>query len=124
MADEQKYTRAEWEALAEKELRGKPLEDLTWMTPEGIPVKPLYTAEDLEEIGFQETTPGFFPFTRGVRASMYANRHLPHVGPTLPGQPLNMTEKMGNMLNALEHAHIYIDQLNARIAVLEAKLAE
>jgi methylmalonyl-CoA mutase len=60
--------------MAEKELRSKPLDDLTWDTPEGIPVKPLYTAEDLEAIGFEETFPGFAPFTRGVRASMYANR--------------------------------------------------
>ncbi len=37
-----------WIELAIKELRGKPLEALDWMTPEGIPVKPLYTAEDLE----------------------------------------------------------------------------
>jgi len=64
----------EWRDLAEKELRGRALEDLDWMTPEGINVKPLYTAEDLEEFSFEETLPGFFPFTRGVRASMYANR--------------------------------------------------
>jgi len=73
MADK-KHTLEEWSSMAEKELRGKPLEDLTWDTPEGIPVKPLYTAEDLEAIGFEETLPGFAPFTRGVRASMYANR--------------------------------------------------
>ena len=57
-------------------------------------------------------------------ALMYANKHLPTVGPTLPLEPMNMTEKMGNMLNELEHAHIYINQLNARIAKLEAMLAE
>lgn len=73
MADK-KHTLEEWSAMAEKELRSKPLDDLTWDTPEGIPVKPLYTAEDLEAIGFEETLPGFAPFTRGVRASMYANR--------------------------------------------------
>lgn len=64
----------DWRELAEKELRGRALEDLDWKTPEGITVKPLYTAEDLEAIGYEETLPGFFPFTRGVRASMYANR--------------------------------------------------
>lgn len=64
----------DWRELAEKELRGKALEDLDWMTPEGIKVKPLYTVEDLEQFGYEETLPGFFPFTRGVRASMYANR--------------------------------------------------
>lgn len=67
-------TTQEWKDLAEKELRGRALEDLDWMTPEGINVKPLYTAEDLEGFSFEETLPGFFPFTRGVRASMYANR--------------------------------------------------
>jgi len=73
MADK-KHTVEEWAELAEKELRGKPLADLTWDTPEGIAVKPLYTAADLEDMGFEETLPGFAPFTRGVRASMYANR--------------------------------------------------
>jgi len=39
-----------WRALAEKELRGRPLEDLTWNTLEGIEVKPLYTQEDLDQV--------------------------------------------------------------------------
>ncbi len=60
-------SRADWEALAAKEVKGK---DLTWHTPEGIAVKPLYTAEDAGDSGL----PGFAPFTRGVRASMYAGR--------------------------------------------------
>jgi methylmalonyl-CoA mutase len=60
-------SRADWEALAAKEVKGK---DLTWHTPEGIAVKPLYTAEDAGDPGL----PGFAPFTRGVRASMYAGR--------------------------------------------------
>ncbi|WRO67522.1 methylmalonyl-CoA mutase [Tsuneonella sp. CC-YZS046] len=58
----------DWKALAEKEVKGK---DLTWHTPEGIDVKPLYTAED---VGTDPGLPGFAPFTRGVRASMYAGR--------------------------------------------------
>ncbi len=57
----------QWKKAAEKEVKGK---DLTWHTPEGIAVKPLYTAEDSADPGF----PGFAPFTRGVRASMYAGR--------------------------------------------------
>ncbi len=57
----------EWKKAAEKEVKGK---DLTWRTPEGIDVKPLYTAEDAGDPGL----PGFAPFTRGVRASMYAGR--------------------------------------------------
>ncbi|WP_397581200.1 methylmalonyl-CoA mutase [Sphingorhabdus sp.] len=57
----------DWKKAAEKEVKGR---DLTWHTPEGIAVKPLYTAEDAGDPGL----PGFAPFTRGVRASMYAGR--------------------------------------------------
>ncbi|RVQ65277.1 methylmalonyl-CoA mutase [Croceicoccus ponticola] len=60
---------ADWEALAAKEVKGK---DLTWHTPEGIDVKPLYTEADVE--GWDPGLPGFAPFTRGVKASMYAGR--------------------------------------------------
>ncbi|MBW2569389.1 MAG: methylmalonyl-CoA mutase [Deltaproteobacteria bacterium] len=63
-----------WVELAEKELRGKPLDSLNWMTPEGINVKPLYTAEDLEELECMNTFPGFAPYVRGVKATMYAGR--------------------------------------------------
>ncbi len=58
-----------WQAAAAKEVKGK---DLTWHTPEGIEVKPLYTAEDVA--GIDPGLPGFAPFTRGVRASLYAGR--------------------------------------------------
>ncbi len=74
MADNPKVTSEEWKAAAEKDLRGKPLDSLTWDTPEGIAVKPLYTAEDLENIDHLDSFPGFFPFLRGPRATMYANR--------------------------------------------------
>ena len=57
----------QWKKAAEKEVKGR---DLTWHTPEGISVKPLYTADDAGDPGL----PGFAPFTRGVRASMYAGR--------------------------------------------------
>ncbi len=67
-----KKTVTDWEALASKEIQGRPVSDLVWDTPEGIAVKPLYTAEDVA--GIEETLPGFFPFTRGVRATMYSNR--------------------------------------------------
>jgi methylmalonyl-CoA mutase len=63
-----------WRALAEKELRGRPLEDLTWNTLEGIDVKPLYTAEDTKGLPHVGTMPGVAPFTRGVKATMYAGR--------------------------------------------------
>ena len=65
---------ADWERLAQKELRDKPLSELDVQTPEGIVVKPLYTAADLEGIATLNDLPGFFPFTRGVRATMYAGR--------------------------------------------------
>jgi methylmalonyl-CoA mutase len=64
-----KPTLDQWSATASKEVKGK---DLTWETPEGIPVKPLYTQEDVS--GIEPGLPGFAPFTRGVRASMYAGR--------------------------------------------------
>lgn len=74
MTEQRKPGLEEWRALAEKELRGKSLDELTWATPEGIAVKPLYTAADLAGLGATEALPGFAPFMRGVRASMYANR--------------------------------------------------
>ena len=74
MADFPKKSLAEWRSLAEKELGGKSPDTLTWQTPEGIALKPLYTAEDLERIETVGTLPGFPPFIRGVRATMYANR--------------------------------------------------
>lgn len=57
----------DWKKAADKEVKGK---DLIWHTPEGISVKPLYTSADAGDPGL----PGFAPFTRGVRASMYAGR--------------------------------------------------
>ena len=63
-----------WAALAAKELKDKPLSGLTWHTPEGFDVKPLYTAADLEGFEAAQTVPGLDPFLRGVRATMYAGR--------------------------------------------------
>ncbi|MDQ2089293.1 hypothetical protein [Marimonas arenosa] len=51
---------------------------------------------------------------------MYALGHLPNVGPTIENQPINLTDKVGRMLNELEHAHIYIDDLHGRLAAQEA----
>lgn len=62
-----------WQALAEKELKASP-DTLVWHTPEGIPVKPLYTADDLQGIEHLDSLPGFKPFVRGPRATMYAGR--------------------------------------------------
>ncbi len=63
-----------WRKLAEKELRGKSPDSLTWDTLEGIAVKPLYTAADTEGLPHMDSLPGFAPFTRGVKATMYAGR--------------------------------------------------
>jgi len=65
---------ADWEALASKQMRGKSLEDLTWNTPEGIAVKPLYTADDTAGLEFTNTMPGLDPYIRGPQATMYAGR--------------------------------------------------
>ena len=65
---------AEWQKLAMSELKGKPAETLNWATPEGIEVKPLYTAADLERLSQHNSMPGLAPFTRGVKATMYAGR--------------------------------------------------
>jgi methylmalonyl-CoA mutase len=70
-----KKTVNDWEKLAQKDLgEGAGLETLTWKTPEGIAIKPLYTKEDLEKIELADTLPGFAPFIRGPRATMYAVR--------------------------------------------------
>ncbi|NZD63306.1 methylmalonyl-CoA mutase [Rhizobium sp. WYCCWR 11290] len=68
-----KKTLSDWAELAQKELRASS-ETLTWQTPEGIAVKPLYTAEDIESAEHLGSLPGFSPFTRGPRATMYAGR--------------------------------------------------
>ncbi len=64
----------DWEKLAAKELKDRPVESLVWQTPEGFPVKPLYTAADLEGMAAVQSLPGAAPFMRGVRATMYAGR--------------------------------------------------
>ncbi|WEZ81989.1 methylmalonyl-CoA mutase [Rhizobium sp. 32-5/1] len=66
-------TLADWSALAERELKSSP-DALTWQTPEGIAVKPLYTEADLEDVSHLGSLPGLAPFTRGPRATMYAGR--------------------------------------------------
>jgi methylmalonyl-CoA mutase len=74
MADKISRTlKDDWQALAEKELKASP-DTLTWHTPEGIDVKPLYTSEDLQGIDHLDSLPGLAPFVRGPRATMYAGR--------------------------------------------------
>jgi methylmalonyl-CoA mutase len=69
MADTKK-----WAELAAKELRGRAIDDLTWDTLEGIKVQPLYTQDDAADLPHMGGTPGVAPYTRGVRATMYAGR--------------------------------------------------
>ena len=64
-----KPTYEDWKARADKEVKGR---DLTWHTPEGIAVKPLYTSEDAADLA--PGVPGIAPFTRGPYASMYTGR--------------------------------------------------
>ncbi len=65
---------SDWTARAEKERKGASPESLTWETPEGIKVKPLYTANDLADLEHQHGLPGIAPFVRGPKATMYAGR--------------------------------------------------
>ena len=72
MAQHPEYEK--WQELATKLLKGKPLDSLDWQTPEGIKVKPLYTAEDIEGLECANTLPGLAPYVRGPMATMYAGR--------------------------------------------------
>ncbi len=72
MAKHPKYP--QWEEMATKLMKGKPLENLDWDTPEGIKVKPLYTHEDIEGMECVNTMPGMAPYVRGPMATMYAGR--------------------------------------------------
>ena len=63
-----------WRAAASKQLDGAAADTLTWHTPDGIPVKPLYTAADVEGLPHADTLPGFAPFVRGPQPTMYAQR--------------------------------------------------
>ena len=87
--------KSKWSALADKELRDKSAEDLTWKTLEGIEVSPIYTQEDLNNLKHLGTLPGQEPFTRGVKATMYAGR---------PGLSGNMQDfpRLRNLTNFIE----------------------
>ena len=74
MADTTKPTYADWQKLAAKELGDKPADAIAWTSPEGLKIKPLYTAADLEGLEHVDSLPGFAPYLRGIRATMYANR--------------------------------------------------
>ena len=65
---------SKWNEKAQKERKGKLVDNLTWTSPEGIKIKPLYTKEDLQDIDDLDVLPGFSPYKRGPRATMYAGR--------------------------------------------------
>ncbi len=69
-----KVTLDDWRRAAAKSAPGGSLDDLLWQTPDGIAVKPLYTAEDVRDLPHAHTLPGFEPFLRGPQATMYAVR--------------------------------------------------
>ena len=70
----EKKTVSDWEAQAKKEKKTNDLSDFKWDTPEGITVKPLYTAADTADLETADTLPGLAPFVRGPMATMYAGR--------------------------------------------------
>jgi methylmalonyl-CoA mutase len=79
MTDEKKYQAPhasvkDWEKQAEQQLRGKPLDGLNKVTPEGIEQKALYTAADTAALQYADTMPGLEPYIRGPQATMYAGR--------------------------------------------------
>ncbi len=65
---------AAWQKAAAKQAPGGQVDSLNWVTPEGITVKPLYTAADTQDLPHADTLPGFAPFVRGPQATMYAVR--------------------------------------------------
>ena len=74
MAEFKKPSLDDWAVRAVEELKGRGVDELVWPTPEGIDVKALYSPEDLENIEHRDELPGFAPFMRGPRATMYAGR--------------------------------------------------
>ena len=65
---------ADWQRAAAKSAPGGDVAALDWVTPEGLRVKPLYTAADLTGLPHTDTLPGFAPYLRGPQATMYAVR--------------------------------------------------
>jgi len=72
--DPEESTLSAWGKLVEKQSKGITPDEFTWHTPEGIPLKTLYTAEDIQELPYTNTLPGFSPYIRGPQATMYAGR--------------------------------------------------
>lgn len=71
---DKKYTYEEWQALATKQMKGLTPEEMEWHTPEGVPIKVLYTQDDVKDLEYTNTFPGMAPYVRGPMATMYAGR--------------------------------------------------
>jgi methylmalonyl-CoA mutase len=97
-----------WRKLATKERKGADPDGLVWQTPEGLEVKPLYTAADVADLDFIDTVPGTFPFLRGPRATMYA------------GQPWTIRQYAGfstaEESNAFYRANLAAGQMGLSVA--------
>ncbi len=65
---------SKWSDLIRKETKVSELKDLNWHTSEGLNIKPLYTAADIHDLPFLSSLPGFDPFVRGAKGSMYVGR--------------------------------------------------
>jgi methylmalonyl-CoA mutase len=72
--DKSTATPEAWRELASSQMKGADPDQLTWQTAEDIPVKPLYTSADLEQLEYTDTMPGISPYLRGPQATMYAGR--------------------------------------------------
>ena len=98
----------QWTEIATRERKGKDPADLVWHTPEGIDVKPLYTAADVAGLDFMDTLPGVYPFLRGPRATMYA------------GQPWTIRQYAGfstaEESNAFYRANLAAGQMGLSVA--------
>ena len=87
---------AAWHKAAAKSAPGGDVSALNWVTPEGITVKPLYTAADLQGLPHTDTLPGFAPYLRGPQATMYAVRPWTirqYAGFPLPRSPMPSTAR-------------------------------
>jgi methylmalonyl-CoA mutase len=74
MSEQDKPDYNDWAALATKQMKGLSPDEMAWHTPEGIPVKVLYTADDSKNLQHTDTFPGMAPYLRGPMATMYAGR--------------------------------------------------
>ena len=74
MTDKKGPAITDWQSLVKKETKGRTADELVWQTPEGIVIKPLYTVEDTKDLAHMDNLPGFAPFKRGPKATMYAGR--------------------------------------------------